>query len=186
MPLCKDYRIPCKKKNCVANLKKIANHQGYLSIASKDLLLSILNHNHNLTLLENTTLLRHLNPRNYENSINFLLEHMLYEKIGELLILTNKDFKNKEIFPLPVYLYILSKNPDMLVNNLQSDFPVIYLEDIIYKIKPLNLILFNPLLLGQFTKIVESLADEERNFALNLLDQWEGSMEELINASKYL
>jgi hypothetical protein len=111
---------------------------------------------------------------------------MLYEKIGELLILTNKDFKNKEIFPLPVYLYILSKNPDMLVNNLQSDFPVIYLEDIIYKIKPLNLILFNPLLLGQFTKIVESLADEERNFALNLLDQWEGSMEELINASKYL
>jgi hypothetical protein len=186
MSLCKDYRYPCKKINCVVNLKKIANHQGYLSIASKDLLLSILNHNHNLTLLEKTTLLRHLNPSNYENSINFLLEHMLYEKIGELLILTNKDFKYKEIFPLPVYLYILSKNPGTLINNLQSDFPVIYLEEIIYKIKPLNLILFNPLILGEFIKIVESLANEERNFALNLLDQWEGSLEELIKASKYL
>lgn len=186
MPLCKDYRYPCKKKNCVANLKKIANHQGYLTITSKDLLLSILNHNHNLTLLENTTLLRHLNPSNYENSINFLLEHKLYDKIGELLILTNKDFKYKEIFPLPVYLYILSKNPDTLINNLQSDFPVIYLREIIFTIKPLNIILFNPLILGQFIKIVESLSQKERNFALNLLDQWEGSMEELINASKYL
>ena len=186
MPLCKDYRYPCKKKNCVANLKKIANHQGYLTIASKDLLLSILNHNHNLTLLENTNLLRHINPSNYENSINLLLENKLYSKIGELLILSNNDFKYKEIFPLPVYLYILSKNPETLINNLDSDFPIIYLEEIIYEIKPLNLILFNPLLLGQFIKIVESLAHDERNFALNLLDQWEGSLEELISASKYL
>ena len=186
LPLCKDYRNPCKRIKCVVNLKKIASHQGYLSIANKDLLLSILNHNQNLTLIENTNLLRHLNPSNYENSINFLLENKLYEKIGELIILSNKDFKYKEIFPLPVYLYILSKNPETLINNLETDFPIIYLEEIIYEIKPLNLILFNPLLLGQFIKIVESLAEDERNFALNLLDQWEGSLEELISASKYL
>lgn len=174
---CKNLYFECKDKKCIKLLKIIATYPGYLNNTNEEFPLALLNHYNSLSEAEEKKLFNDLRNPIIKKTLDNLIKHKLSLKAAKLIMSTNCYIDEKDL-TIDIYKELFILNPKKAIG---FNFPDKYIPNLINFCQPLKYICLNERLLGYFIKEISLLDYQSRNTAINLIDQWEGSYEDLKN-----